>query len=204
MWLWLLVLGAGWPAVVAFAPLGVTTDPSTLAELVGESLFVALLLGTSVGLALLGRGSWFLAGTGQARGVAAQWAVLASAPVPFVAAALLPAALLPHDAGGLDASLALRFVLSAVHVAAIACVLARLPLPGRHRWLALPVLVWLAPALLGPDGPAPDHLLAVVAAGAPLQLASESGSALWVAALGPIIGLAVLAAALPHAAPGRP
>jgi hypothetical protein len=190
-WLWAAFVGATWPAVAVFTPLGTTTAGGGSSPALYEVAFAGLCLGTLAGTAILQRGEWFLAPLTPGRRLTVELSALFAAGFPFLAAGLLPGYLLGEHAAFHSGEILLRAAVCQLHLAAIAILLLRLPLSSAGRLAALPVLVWVLPSLVpetGFLGRLVQLDLGVVRHLDPDQR-TVLGQNTWKASLGPIIGL---------------
>lgn len=190
-WLWAAFVAATWPAVAAFTPLGTTTASAGSAPALYEVAFVALLLGTLAGTAVLQRGAWFLAALAPARRLTVELSSLFAAGLPFLVAGLLPGLLLGQGAALRPDRIPLGAAICQLHLAAIALVLLRLPLSSPARLAALPLLVWVLPSLVPEAGLVGRFVHVDLDVGRHLD--PGRGTVLapnaWKACFGPIIGL---------------
>lgn len=189
-WLGVLTLAAVGPLLARLAPVGLTTAGDPAAAPLYEVAFWSALVGAALGLGPLERGRWFLAPLAPARRASLEWVGLLTAELAVVVPVLALAALLgPRP----DGPLLLGAFLAGVHLAVLASLLLRTPLPAAGRRMALPLLAWIAPALLAGlalPGPALARLLDAHThlAFPPANDPATAHSAL---ALLPIIGLAL-------------
>ncbi|MCP3917896.1 MAG: hypothetical protein GY711_20305 [bacterium] len=185
LWLWGAVFAATWPAVTVFTPLGVTTSMAGTPPLLYEIAFLASLVGQTAGIAQIEGSRWILGHGSAARRAFAEWIVLVSASLPFLAAALLPPLLLgARDSFGWGSLIGSATTL--LHLSAIALVLVRLPISGAARLAALPVFAWVLPALVHGESTLGIVLLHVFDAARHVQDPDLAG---WTSAVLPIIGL---------------
>lgn len=165
-WATIALFCAAWPAALTFGRLGLTTRNGPLSTHAYEIAFLAALYGVGVGVATLGRGSWFLERADPLRRVAAEAGALAGSCALPLAAAVVPALLLAPDASGArSASFVLAVLTTAMHVGAIGLLALRLPSPPVLRAGLVPVLAWVVPALA-----------ASTVAGGPGSLLRQGGS----------------------------
>jgi len=197
VWLWLIGVGAVWPAIVALTPLGATTAGQGDGAALYEIAFLALLLAALGASGLLLDARWFLEALPGKRRLLAQGAALTAAAGLFVLAGLAPAAVLrPSE---LDPTrLATGVALAHLHLGALCLVLLGTGLPRASVLVAVPLLAWVLPALAagwGPVGAAVDHALGVAHHLRPADAGGEGdwreGASLWRGT--PILGWAVLA-----------
>lgn len=142
------LLAVGWPAILTFGRLGITTRDGPSSRHFYELAFISALLGASLGVATLARGSWLLERASPTRRLAAEAGGLVGAiALPF-AAAVLPAAFLAPRAAGLGAA-TLPLAATLAHLVALGLLALRCPAPHGLRGLVLPALAWVLPALLG-------------------------------------------------------
>jgi len=196
LWLWAALMAAVWPAVLIFTPIGTTTAGHGSALALHELAFVALLLGALAGLLVVQKGQWFLEPLSPGRRLATEFVALSAAGPVFLLAALVPAIIL-GGAGGAPTwwLLPARVLLAHLHLSAIGLVLLRIPLGPAPRLVALPLAVWVLPALLSSAGSWPWRVAAWLEASRPLRLSADSlslGTALS-SALAPTIGMLALA-----------
>ena len=204
IWLWAALVAAVWPAVLLFTPIGTTSAGQGSALALHELAFVALLLGVLAGLLVVQRGAWFLEPLSPGRRLATEFMAL-SAPAPlFLMAALVPAVML-GGAGGAETwtLLPVRVVLAHLHLVAVALVLLRAPLGPTLRLVALPLAVWVLPALLLPAEPWGGRIAGWLEASRPLRLSADTLSLTTAlsSALAPTIGILALALLLSQAPP---
>lgn len=147
-WVAAVLLASAWPAALSFGRLGLTTRHGPLSTHAFEVVFLAALLGVSLGVATLARGSWFLERADPVRRVAAEAGGLVGGALLPLGAAWIPAALLAPDASGArSAEFAFAACATALHVLALGLVVLRLPSAPALRSLLVPLLAWVLPAL---------------------------------------------------------
>ncbi len=191
-WLWVLLVVSVWPLTAALTPLGHTTADGTPTAQLYDVAFLALLAGTCAGLGVLSQWHWFLAPLTALRRTAVEAVGLGASALLVLALTLGVAAAIGTP---LHSALFAGAALSALHVVSVALLLLRFRASSTARLLALPVVVWVLPALLA-TMPAPGPALArILAASEHLAFSSASLSAQahrGMAVL-PIIGLGIAA-----------
>lgn len=148
VWVWLVLLGALWPAVQLFSPLGVTSAAHGNHALVYEAAFLGLLVGSCFGLDALGRGGWIVDQLAAPQRLRVETLGVALSALVFLTAGLVA----PTIFGALDTSMLPVLVpgalLSLFHLSALALLLRRSTLPASVQTVLLPLIAWALPATL--------------------------------------------------------
>jgi hypothetical protein len=209
-WLWAIALAALGPLAHVFLPLATTTRDMEVAGLLYEIVFLALLAGAVAGLRVVQEAPYLLFPLDPVRRLAVESAVLTTTAGAFLVVGLLPLAIAQRDLGlFLRPELAVRGLLTHLHLLAASLLLLRLPVPPTARLLLLPALVWVVPAAVAGRSNLLTGLVQLLDASAPLSAPGAAfetrdellGSLL---ALRPILALFLAAALLrppplPHA-----
>lgn len=144
-WVLLAAGGALWCAVTVLSPVGLTTRNSGSEALIYELAFLSALAGTSLSLTSTGVAEWWFALVAPARRFGLRLTLLvAGGALGLLVGAWGPAVALgrlPAPGAFLGASL-----LGLAHLVAIGLWLDRVEV---RRAMALPLLAWLLPALVG-------------------------------------------------------
>ena len=172
-WLVVPVLAAAWPIVNAIHPLGITTTRRGETGALYELVFLSALAATLAGQMLLGRAEPLLVSLGTGRRCGVEFVTHLALGALYLLPVLITAwfTQAPRSAFA-PTRLPLGAILTLFHLAALAQVLRRLPLPRSLQATALPLLAWALPALVTASVMGVDFL-AALDAGRHLELASE-------------------------------
>ena len=162
-WLvWTFSISAG-PCLALLSPVGLTTRSLEPAVWVGELTFLGALFGACFALSALGEASGLLRRAAGRQRLALRGLAIGTGVATFALPPLVSAFIFLSTSG--HAPLAVPWgpaLLSALHVAALALVLAGLPIPPLLRSLALLFLAWFIPGGLQPQSYLEAGLLTLV------------------------------------------